>query len=478
MDRYLLSRIDDDLESSEVAELCFLCGDVVSRKRLEGIVDAKGLFMRLEEKGLLDNPSFLCQLLQTIHRADLTDLLEANSRPQEETDALPVLSQYRVMLYTIHEDMTTESLDKMKYLLNDKLNKRQLEMSSTALGVFAEMEKMGIISKSNVTELHGILSEFDQQLALTVQNYMNRVQHLQRPPLDVSSHGSIDQQRPNSMALLQNSPCVCETQPNSTGPLVCCDLSSETEFYLLTHVPRGRCVIINNMIFPAENLSNRRGSEKDEEALSELFQRFGFEIELFSDLDAEQLNKTIKTMTEWDYSQHDLLVVCILTHGELGCIFGTDGGKVLLRDLISNFWNDKVPSLSGKPKVFFIQACQGDRYQEGATQGPVQEESLACEPDSGSDDLDVSLPAEADFLISMSTVQHCKSFRSINRGSIFIQELCQQLQKSAESSENDDILTVLTRVNREVGRKEYETYKQMPQPRYTLTKKLVFRYVR
>lgn len=37
MDRLKLSRIDEDLESSEVASLCFLCRDVLARKRLEGV---------------------------------------------------------------------------------------------------------------------------------------------------------------------------------------------------------------------------------------------------------------------------------------------------------------------------------------------------------------------------------------------------------------------------------------------------------
>lgn len=37
MDRQLLSRIDDGLNSSEVAALCFLCQDVVNRKSLEKV---------------------------------------------------------------------------------------------------------------------------------------------------------------------------------------------------------------------------------------------------------------------------------------------------------------------------------------------------------------------------------------------------------------------------------------------------------
>lgn len=37
MDLQLLSEIDEELDSSEVAELRFLCSDVLNRKRLEGV---------------------------------------------------------------------------------------------------------------------------------------------------------------------------------------------------------------------------------------------------------------------------------------------------------------------------------------------------------------------------------------------------------------------------------------------------------
>lgn len=121
------------------------------------ITDARTLFTKLEEKCLLENSSFLFQLLQTICRADLLNLLQADSRQQEETDARPLLSEYRykqrdlivrlayrrdccslvhttllfvlfrVMLYRIHEGLSREELAKIKFLLQDKLGVRQTE---------------------------------------------------------------------------------------------------------------------------------------------------------------------------------------------------------------------------------------------------------------------------------------------------------------------------------------------------------------
>lgn len=59
------------------------------------IRNARELFSKLEEKCLMGNSSFLSQLLQTIHREDLVRLLKADSRQLEETDARPLLSEYR-----------------------------------------------------------------------------------------------------------------------------------------------------------------------------------------------------------------------------------------------------------------------------------------------------------------------------------------------------------------------------------------------
>lgn len=43
-----------------------------------------------------------------------------------------------------------------------------------------------------------------------------------------------------------------------------------------------------------------------------------------------------------------------------------------------------------------------------------------------------TVASEADFLVGMATVPHCKAFRNGNTGSIYIQELCYQLKESAK----------------------------------------------
>ena len=52
-------------------------------------------------------------------------------------------------------------------------------------------------------------------------------------------------------------------------------------------------------------------------------------------------------------------MLCILSHGESGVVFGTDGRPVKIEDLETLFDGQQCNQLVGRPKLFLIQACQG-----------------------------------------------------------------------------------------------------------------------
>ncbi|XP_035762020.1 uncharacterized protein LOC118453926 [Neolamprologus brichardi] len=156
--------INNELESSEVAALCFLCSDVVSRKHLEEIRQAKELFSRLSEKGLLENNTFLKELLRTIHREDLIIRLEAGSGNLEETDARRVLSNFRIMLYKIYDDMTVDGLASMKLLLKSKLGNRHLDHCKAVKTVMdSQTQSPPFFSQEMDDNVTGTCEQGDQQ---------------------------------------------------------------------------------------------------------------------------------------------------------------------------------------------------------------------------------------------------------------------------------------------------------------------------
>uniref|UniRef100_A0A4W5L9Q9 Caspase-8 n=1 Tax=Hucho hucho TaxID=62062 RepID=A0A4W5L9Q9_9TELE len=501
MDLRLLSRIDEELDSSEVAALCFLCRDVLNRKRLETVQDGRDLFLRLQEKSLLEDHYFLSQLLNVIGRLDLLRLLETDSRQPEQTahtqtDACPALSHYRRMLYKVSEDITKENLTKIKFLLSDKLPRGRLDPCTTALEVLCEMERHGLLTEDRLGELQRTLEECDTQLAHTVRQHREARGSLSRQEYSVQPISNQEQQLSSPQSLQSLS--ISETRPNRergqsislfsdalmesppwsdqvTTSTMQSWKTSEMEHYSMTCNPRGMCLIINNHHFMGlSGLADRPGTEQDEKALRNVFSRLGFKVEVCSDLTEKTLLEAVKELGARSHVQADALVVCVLSHGEKGCVFGTDGGGVPIRSLTQPFTSEQCPSLMGKPKLFFIQACQGKGFQGGAllpTSIRQREGQGQYEADAGAIE---SIPWDADFLIGMATVEECKSFRNTKEGSIYIQELCKQLEWGAERGE--DILSVLTCVNREVSRGVYRDSKQMPEPKYTLTKKLFLPY--
>lgn len=57
----------------------------------------------------------------------------------------------------------------------------------------------------------------------------------------------------------------------------------------------------------------------------------------------------------------DSFVFIILTHGTAGKVLGTDGVKIGIDEIVNKFDGGNCQQLISKPKLFFIQACQGGK---------------------------------------------------------------------------------------------------------------------
>ncbi|XP_048056555.1 caspase-8-like isoform X2 [Megalobrama amblycephala] len=164
------------------------------------------------------------------------------------------------------------------------------------------------------------------------------------------------------------------------------------------------------------------------DALSRLFKKMHFIVKVLDDLTASDIKDAMKNFAKKDHTRMGAFVCCVLSHGEKGAVLGVDAKPVEIHELTLPF--AECHTLTSKPKLFFIQACQGREAQNGVWtadgQGNDTEEGTFEE-----DDYNPALrkvPIKADFLIGMATVEHYQSFRHIKDGSIYIQELCRQLE--------------------------------------------------
>ncbi|XP_025939846.1 caspase-3 isoform X2 [Apteryx mantelli] len=173
--------------------------------------------------------------------------------------------------------------------------------------------------------------------------------------------------------------------------------------YRMDYPEMGECVIINNKNFHRETgMLPRSGTDADAASVREVFVKLGYKIKLNNDLSCRDIFKLLKNTSEEDHSKRSSFVCVLLSHGEEGLIYGTDG-PLELKALTSLFRGDRCRSLAGKPKLFFIQACRGTEFDSG------------IETDSGSDEpMCQKIPVEADFLYAYSTAPACNSL-SVNR---------------------------------------------------------------
>ena len=133
--------------------------------------------------------------------------------------------------------------------------------------------------------------------------------------------------------------------------------------YKMQSQPRGLCLIINNKQFAeSAELKQRDGSDADALNLQKLFLALHYTVTVLHDTTATVLMHKINEFAKNpDHSSLDSVVVCILSHGIAGRIYGADGELIPVTDITSAFNGHNAKHLIGKPKLFFIQACRGGK---------------------------------------------------------------------------------------------------------------------
>ncbi|XP_050772781.1 caspase-8 isoform X1 [Gopherus flavomarginatus] len=487
----LLYTISEALATEDLVALKFLSLEHIPLRKQEGIRDPEALFLALEEKGMMeeDNLSFLKELLFRINRIDLlTDKLSSSREEMERELQIPgraKVSQFRYLLFQLSENITTDELKSLKFLLSKELPRCKLDNEMTLINVFIEMEKKGLLAEENLEILKTICEKIDKSLLKKIEEYeldRNVEMYITEEPGGQTrvSEGitHVSQEQTTGPFKVRDSLWPSQTASDSPGIQ---EEIQQPDMYKMSSRPRGICLILNNHDFTKarsevpklQNIKDRNGTDADAAALRKVFTKLHFEIAEHKDLTAEQIRHTVHVYRNMDHRDRDCFVCCILSHGDKGIVFGTDGQETAIQELTTSFTGMNCPSLAGKPKVFFIQACQGDTFQKG-----VHIETDSAELDS-SVEADARfqlecIPDEADFLLGMATMKDFVSYRSTTQGTWYIQSLCEHLEKSCPRGE--DILSILTAVNREVSRKNdrLNQGKQMPQPSFTLRKKLIF----
>ncbi|XP_078536329.1 caspase-10 [Lissotriton helveticus] len=499
MFRSVLLDIDRHLGKEDVDGIKFLCSDILPSKKLHNVTSADKIFQLLIEQDLInkDDLFLVAELLYKIRQWSL--LRKLNFTKESVRAALPsraTVSRYRQLLYDISEDIGTEDHNEIMFLLQDTLPKKHRETLST-LHLLTLMEAQALISPENLEFLETICKNISPEIVNKITKY--KAEQVRLPSQETSPVLEAPKSQEESAvkphlgyhSTPESFPCQTENSSAAQSTLICRDTTGSVSHslaeldlgqgsescsadgnseglpvYKMGEQCRGYCLIISNNKF-SKNIE-RKGTAKDAEALKRVFTWLGLEVHCHTDLSAAGMKECMQTFKTKIHDNMDCFVCCILSHGESGNVYGTDDTLLPIRTLTAYFTPKECPSLTEKPKLFFIQACQGKDTQP----------RVLLEADASSSKtervLHKSIPEYADFLLGMATVDGFSSFRHVIAGTWYIQSLCRNLV--ALVPRHEDILSILLKVNDEVSAQADRSgmMKQMPQPAFTLRKKLIF----
>ncbi|KFP02508.1 Caspase-10, partial [Calypte anna] len=484
--------VDENLRAEEVEALKFLCTDLLPFGRLENVKSALDIFQLLmAEDYLNEEDNFI--LVELLYRINCHSLLrKLGYSKQKVQECLPEkgrVSLYRQMLYDLSENITSEMLKEAVFLLQKHLPKQQVTLSALELMIL--LEKQGLLTDNNVQVLEELCVNVSPDLLEIVNCYKKTkafglMQHTDfavfleesfacctnRLEILLFLHERDKRKLANPVYLvccLLETNCFLESEIRAVLAFSLSFIQSMTS-YKMDGPHRGFCLVINNVDFDG-SLLERKGSCKDAGELERVFTWLGLDVRIYKNKTSTEIKELMERWQRFPgHKDRDCFVCCILSHGESGAIYGKDEVLVSIRTIMSHFTAKQCPQLAEKPKLFFIQACQGKEIQQ-----PVHIEADAHVPfTQQSVSPSESIPEEADFLLGMATVDGFVSFRHIQQGAWYIQALCNKLELLVPRGE--DILSILTEVNEDVSRRvdRFGTKKQMPQPAYTLRRKVIF----
>merc|ERR1719422_945208 len=245
--------------------------------------------------------------------------------------------------------------------------------------------------------------------------------------------------------------------------------------YEMYRRPRGLAMIIDIEVYENDVQERRYGSHVDVENMKSLLQGLEFDVTVHKNL---QLGPFFKVITEFCcnkmHQEADMTVVVILSHGKDGVVYASDGQSINMEYIYEFFNNRNCPLLRGKPKFFIVQSCRGDRPDQGVEEegaaglvpSPLHHsakkrknesvDGVAGAGDGG--DVSRARPTWEDMIIAYSTIPGYASLRDHDRGTWFVQSLCEVFMSHAHDTELVDLLRMtserLSQFTNEMGEKQ------------------------
>ncbi|KAM6432114.1 caspase-3-like [Liasis olivaceus] len=220
---------------------------------------------------------------------------------------------------------------------------------------------------------------------------------------------------------------------------------------------RNRAVIIVNYQFyqTEERLISREGAKREANKLFKALSNCNYDVKLFLDLTAKEIEDVYEKESQAEHG--DYFVSILSSHGEEGNIIDCNGQAVQLTRIFKILSRERCPHLAGKPKIFFIQACRGDRIDDGIY---LETDSSAPAADCFSHYLSIPENTAVMFSCSPGYASFCNQWESM-----FLRALLELLDGNERKLEVTSLMTWINwkvAFHSEAKGPKYKGKKEMP----------------
>jgi caspase 7 len=239
------------------------------------------------------------------------------------------------------------------------------------------------------------------------------------------------------------------------------------KMYNMDHAKRGIALVVNIRTYNPNpfKLNERKWSEPDVENLKQSLQYLEFDLKLHENLTAKEIRDEIQKIADRDHSNSDCFLCVVMSHGIDDKIMACDSEEISFDEIMAPV--KSCPSLENKPKLFFFQACRGDKEMEATSKRP--DSGTSTTSGHGLTDhinelkknnkthalkQNTKIESEADLLVYYSTIPNHYSYGTEAEGTFFIKSLCKELNEAYKNLPNNlKLLEMSVNINKSVREK-------------------------
>lgn len=209
------------------------------------------------------------------------------------------------------------------------------------------------------------------------------------------------------------------------------------------------------------------GAHNDSKAMSDSLSQLNFAVVCRHNVKKRDLVHLVEDVTSGVTfpASYRRIIFAFSGHGARDNFLCTqEAERLCIIDLLEMFLPIRAPHLADVPKLFFIDACRGDRTDPGV---PVARGNGMSVSKGGSEVKLVKLPSHGNFLLAYSTIANYQSFELEGKGGIWMTALAQKLLR-----EDKSICDILTGINKDFTERYQDSWEacgSVLQPEFVTT---------